>query len=235
MKITPHPSPNSDDRPAPGKVFFVILHYTGMPSADAALTRLCDPAAKVSAHYLIAEDGDILQLVDENKRAWHAGQSAWGKMTQLNDTSIGIELVNPGHQWGYHPFPAAQITACAALVRTIMTHHDIAPSHILGHSDIAPLRKEDPGELFPWQEMAQQGIGVWQHQFAAVDTVDMVTVRTLLRQIGYVCSNGKDYDRELRLCLLAFQRHWYPENLSGLPDEGTLARLHAYAQLNQLQ
>ena len=229
MEIMQHPSPNFDDRPAPGRIGYVILHYTGMPTADEALARLVDPTAKVSAHYLIAEDGKIQQLVDESKRAWHAGQSFWQDITHLNDTSIGIELVNPGHQWGYRPFPHPQITACAALVRGIMIRHDIPSPHILGHSDIAPDRKEDPGELFPWQELARQGIGVWRQDIAPYATTDIATVRALLRKIGYACSDGKDYDRELRLCLLAFQRHWYPENLSGLPDDQTVARLHAYA------
>ncbi|MGB4102080.1 MAG: N-acetylmuramoyl-L-alanine amidase [Alphaproteobacteria bacterium] len=230
MDITHSPSPNFDDRPAAAQICYVILHYTGMPTEHEALTRLCDPAAKVSAHYLIAEDGRIHYLVDEAKRAWHAGQSSWQGTTGLNDTSIGIELVNPGHQWGYRPFPAAQIAACTALTRAIMTRHNILPPHILGHSDIAPTRKEDPGELFPWEDLARQGVGVWQQAANDSAVADIATVRTLLQRIGYACPDGKDYDRELRLYLLAFQRHWCPENLSGLPDALTVARLTRYAQ-----
>lgn len=229
MTIIQHPSPNFDHRPAPGKVAQVILHYTGMPTAAEALARLCAPAAKVSAHYFIHEDGTILHLVAESQRAWHAGHSSWQGTTHLNDTSIGIELVNPGHQWGYRPFPAAQLAACADLIRAIMARHALPPSAILGHSDVAPDRKDDPGELFPWQDFAAQGIGLWCDQHDHTAPATMAETRALLRQIGYACPDGDDYDRPLRFCLLAFQRHWYPNQLSGLPDAGTIARLRTYA------
>ncbi|HLJ64751.1 MAG TPA: N-acetylmuramoyl-L-alanine amidase, partial [Stellaceae bacterium] len=139
------PSPNHNDRPGTGEVDMLILHYTGMKSADAALERLCSIEARVSAHYLIEEDGATWRLVEEHARAWHAGVSFWGGRTDINDASIGIELVNPGHEWGYRPFPAAQMTALVALCHGILERHPIPPHHILAHSDIAPQRKADPG------------------------------------------------------------------------------------------
>lgn len=230
--IIPHPSPNKDDRPAP-RIDSIILHYTGMPDTASALARLCDPAAKVSAHYLIDEDGETRQLVNDAQRAWHAGQSFWRGQTRLNDTLLGIELVNPGHEFGYRPFPPSQIAACVRLCRDLVAKHGIAPESILAHSDIAPDRKQDPGELFPWQELAQRGLGLWlpppaTHNKPVLANV-LTQARACLRRIGYDCAATGDYDREFRLCLLAFQRHWHSENLSGLPDASTLARLDAYA------
>lgn len=240
--ITHHPSPNCDARPPGAPIDTIILHYTGMLTAGMALRRMCDPAAKVSAHYMIERNGTILQLVDDGKRAWHAGQSAWRGRAALNDTSIGVELVNRGHQWCYQEFPPAQIAACIALVQILMQRHGIPAHNILAHSDIAPDRKEDPGEKFPWRELARHGIGLWRDFKSLLDApiatptgeppADHATVRVLLRQIGYECPPGSDYDPALRRRLLAFQRHWYPENLSGLPDPGTLALLQLYAAAN---
>src|SRR5690606_32120709 len=141
-------SPNADNRPSGSAIDALILHYTGMPSAAAAVNRLCDPAAKVSAHYLIDEDGSVVQLVPEERRAWHAGVSEWQGRPGLNDCSIGIELVNPGHEWGYRPFTEAQYEACIALCRAILERWPIPPGRVLAHSDVAPARKQDPGELF---------------------------------------------------------------------------------------
>ena len=139
----------------------MVLHYTGMKTAEEALARLCDPAAKVSAHYLIDEDGRILRLADEAKRAWHAGVSCWQGRERLNDCSIGIEIVNPGHEWGYRPFTELQYRALEWLCPLIMARWSIPPLRVLAHSDIAPDRKEDPGELFDWQRLAKSGIGAW--------------------------------------------------------------------------
>ncbi len=147
MRLIQRPSPNHDERTAP--VDMLVLHYTGMASGQAALDRLCDPAAKVSAHYTIDEDGTVYAHVAEARRAWHAGLSHWAGVDNVNARSIGIELVNPGHEYGYRAFPDAQIAALIELGRDILAHHAIAPSHVLGHSDVAPARKEDPGELFP--------------------------------------------------------------------------------------
>lgn len=231
--ITKRASPNRDTRPPGAKIAHVILHYTGMLTGGMALRRLCDPKAKVSAHYLIARNGAITQLVEESMRAWHAGQSYWRGAVGLNDTSIGVELVNRGHEWGYQQYPARQIEACAVLVRDIMRRHNIPPQNILGHSDIAPARKTDPGEYFPWRELARQGVGVWiddvpdSPESAPINGVE---VREFLRRIGYDCPPDCG-DETLRQCLLAFQRHWYQDNLTGVADAGTVARLRVYARL----
>ena len=151
-------SPNFTDRRGCDKPSLIILHYTGMKTAAEAIERLCDPAAEVSAHYVVDEDGSILQLVEEDKRAWHAGVSQWGDITDVNSHSIGIEIVNPGHEWGYRPYPDVQITAVMDLVKGIMQRWDIKPEGVLGHSDVAPGRKQDPGELFPWDRLEAAGL-----------------------------------------------------------------------------
>ncbi|WP_164157548.1 N-acetylmuramoyl-L-alanine amidase, partial [Sandarakinorhabdus rubra] len=151
-----HPSPNFDERRLP--VLMLVMHYTGMQSAAAAIERLADPAAKVSAHYVVAEDGTVLRMVAEDKRAWHAGKSWWRGVTDVNSASVGIEIVNPGHEFGYVPFPAEQMAAVAALAADIVARHRIPPANVVGHSDIAPTRKEDPGELFDWPMLAARGL-----------------------------------------------------------------------------
>ena len=155
----PVPSPNQDSRPGLA-IDHLVLHYTGMRSAEAALARLCDPAAKVSAHYVVDEDGTVYALVEEARRAWHAGVSYWRGVRQLNDCSVGIEIVNPGHEFGYRAFPRRQMAAVEALCRHILARHDIPARNVVGHSDVAPDRKQDPGELFDWPGLAAQGIGV---------------------------------------------------------------------------
>jgi N-acetylmuramoyl-L-alanine amidase len=151
-------SPNFNERRDGVKPSLIILHYTGMQTAEAALARLCDPVAEVSAHYMIYEDGEVVQMVDEAMRAWHAGVSVWGDITDVNSHSIGIELVNPGHEFGYRPFPNVQIRALKDLCREIMLRWEIKPEGVLGHSDVAPERKQDPGELFPWDELEREGL-----------------------------------------------------------------------------
>ena len=147
------PSPNFDERTLP--ITMIVLHYTGMQDAASAIARLSDPEAKVSAHYLIAEDGQIVRMVDEDKRAWHAGRSHWRKIDNVNSASIGIEIVNPGHEFGYRPFPVAQIDALIPLMQAITLRYKITRGNVVGHSDIAPARKDDPGELFPWERLAK--------------------------------------------------------------------------------
>ena len=153
MDFIDTPSPNFDERTMP--VSAIVLHYTGMESAEAALERLCDPAAKVSSHYLVYEDGTVHRLVAEDKRAWHAGRSHWRGLTDLNSTSVGIEIVNPGHEYKYVPFPDAQIDSVCRLVAEVKDRYAITRGNIVGHSDIAPARKRDPGELFPWHRLAR--------------------------------------------------------------------------------
>ncbi len=226
-------SPSFNDRDPVVPLQFIILHYTGMKTGAEALQRLCDPKVKVSAHYMIEEDGRIFKLVDEGKRAWHAGQSFWRGITDLNSASIGIELVNPGHQFGYHAFPAAQIAALKELMHDLIKRHNLSPIHApLAHSDIAPLRKDDPGELFPWQELAQDGLGLWPApESDDYGHADDAEVQNLLRAIGYDCPMSGAYDRATRAALVAFQRHYHPDNLTGTPEKETTARLRALARM----
>src|SRR5690606_11494193 len=161
LRYVETPSPNFDERNCRRPVDMVVLHYTGMPSAEAALKRLTDPQSKVSAHYVLDEDGTIYRLVPEDKRAWHAGVAFWRGIRDVNARSIGIELVNPGHEFGYREFPSAQIDALLELLADIGSRHEIMPGNYVGHSDIAPARKEDPGELFPWHRLAVAGFGRW--------------------------------------------------------------------------
>lgn len=219
MRLREAPSPNHDARPAGAEVDMLILHYTGMPGGAEALARLRDPAAKVSAHYLVEEDGTVFRLVPEARCAWHAGVSHWRGWTGLNARSIGIEIVNPGHAHGYRPFPAPQMEAVAELCRGILRRHPIPPRQVLGHSDVAPDRKQDPGELFDWQGLALNGVGLWPGAAGAAAAPPLA----LLGRIGYRT------DLPLPVLLRAFQRHWRPARVDGEADAGTLARLAAVA------
>lgn len=215
MKIVERPSPNQDARGGVG-VDMLVLHYTGMVSGEAALARLCDPAAKVSAHYTIDEDGTVYAMVPEAQRAWHAGLSFWAGARDVNARSIGIELVNPGHEFGYRPFPMAQIGALAALCRQILNRHSIPAWRVLGHSDVAPARKDDPGELFPWEKLAGEGIGLWP---APGGDPGDAAVPALLARHGY------DPDVPLEKAITAFQRHFRPSRVDGIADRETRTRL----------
>jgi len=204
------PSPNFDDRDAP--VSILVLHYTGMRDAASAIQRLTDPEAKVSAHYLVAEDGQILRMVDESKRAWHAGRSYWRGLTGLNSHSIGIEIVNPGHEFGYRPFPDAQIDALIPLVADIVKRYRITRGNVVGHSDIAPARKEDPGELFPWSKLAKLRLALPRPTKNLMDPhwTDAGFLLALER-FGYDVTDGVAAVR-------AFQRRFRPELIDGLID-----------------
>lgn len=215
MKIIGHPSPNQDER-AGTRVDMLVFHYTGMTDGRAALTRLCDPAARVSAHYMIDEDGAVYAMVPEERRAWHAGISYWAGARDINARSIGIELVNPGHEFGYRAFAEAQIAALVALSRTILERHPIPPWRILGHSDVAPARKGDPGELFPWQRLADECIGFWP---SATRDPGADAVPALLARYGY------DPDAPLENVVMAFQRHFRPARVDGIADAETRAVL----------
>ncbi|MDF1747705.1 MAG: N-acetylmuramoyl-L-alanine amidase [Alphaproteobacteria bacterium] len=222
MLVIDTPSPNFGDRRDGSAVTMLVFHYTGMRSADDSLARLCDPVAEVSAHYLITELGDIHQLVSEHKRAWHAGLGQWRGERDVNSRSIGIELQNPGHEFGYKTFPGVQIDSLIELSRDILERHDIQASGIVGHSDIAPDRKQDPGELFPWRELAQAGIGVFPE--AGIDTQE--TLDALLTQIGY------DPGAENRIS--AFQRRFRPGQIDGQSDTICCSLAAAYlAALSQ--
>jgi N-acetylmuramoyl-L-alanine amidase len=216
---TPLVSPNFNNR-APGlPIDTLVVHYTGMQTCQAAVDRLCDTDAQVSAHYLIDEDGTVYRLVDEDKRAWHAGVSWWRGAMDINGRSIGIELVNPGHEFGYRAFPDAQMVALEGLASAILKRHPISPRNVVGHADIAPRRKLDPGELFDWQRLARQGVGLW------VDDVHPIEMRPgdvylMLAAFGYDMT-------DFPAALVAFQRHFRPTLVNGLPDGETAGLLKA--------
>ena len=228
LRFVDRPSPNHDARPQGQAVDILLLHYTDMASAAAALERLCDPAARVSAHYCIDEDGTVYRLVDEARRAWHAGVSSWAGASDINARSIGVELVNPGHTCGYRPFPAAQMTALSALAKAILARHPIPPGRVLGHSDVAPARKRDPGELFDWRALAAAGIGLWPDAPSPADPAPGIAeIQAQLARFGYAVPRHGRLDDETRAVLAAFQRHFRPAAVTGEPDGETAARLAA--------
>ncbi len=238
LEIRDLPSPNQDDRPAGAPIDMLILHYTGMKTAREAIERLRDPAAKVSSHYVVDEDGFVLRLVAEERRAFHAGVSYWRGHTELNGRSIGIEIVNPGHEWGYRDFPVLQLAAVCDLCLSILSRHAIPARNIVAHSDVAPDRKEDPGEKFPWEDLALNGVGVWPAGVPDIGTGGVVRdaaglrgVRAALADIGYRVAREGALDPALSSALRAFQRHWRGEAVTGQADSGTLARLLAVAQM----
>jgi N-acetylmuramoyl-L-alanine amidase len=210
MTIIDTPSPNYDERTLP--VSMIVLHYTGMQTAQAAIDRLRDPEAKVSAHYLIAEDGTILRMVAEGKRAWHAGKSRWRGIEDVNSASIGIEIVNPGHEFGYRPFLEEQIDALFPLVADITERHGITRGNVVGHSDIAPTRKQDPGELFPWNRLAKLRLALPRPTKNLMDP--------LWSDAGFLIALERfGYDVSDKLAaVVAFQRRFRPELLDGVID-----------------
>ncbi|MBV1917923.1 MAG: N-acetylmuramoyl-L-alanine amidase [Sphingomonadaceae bacterium] len=203
-------SPNWDERGLP--VSMVVLHYTGMQTGQEALERMCDAEAKVSAHYMIDTDGTVTSLVPEDKRAWHAGRSYWRGETDINSASVGIEMVNPGHEWGYEPFPDDQMTALMPLLADIINRHDIARANVVGHSDIAPARKQDPGELFDWERLAQHRLAMATPKARIALAYDNPGAFYLaLERYGYDISDGRAATR-------AFQRRWRPDRIDGEID-----------------
>jgi N-acetylmuramoyl-L-alanine amidase len=233
MDFIAAPSPNFDLRVSPPDM--LILHYTGMPTGEAALARLTDPDSKVSAHYLVEEDGRIFRLVAEERRAWHAGVSFWQGVTDCNGASIGVEIVNPGHEWGYRAFPDAQVDAVAALVGDIRTRWTIPDELILAHSDVAPARRQDPGELFPWRRLAEAGHGRWVEPAAAPGAAlamgdegpGVFVLQSGLARLGYDCARTGQFDEPTAQIVVAFQRHWRPSLVDGVADGETRSRLMA--------
>jgi N-acetylmuramoyl-L-alanine amidase len=226
------PSPNHDTRTAP--IDILLLHYTGMRSGEAACERLCAADAKVSSHYLVYEDGRIDQLVPEVRRAWHAGVSSWKGESEINSRSIGIEIVNPGHEFGYRDFPQTQIEAVIALCRDILARHAIPSERVLAHSDVAPGRKQDPGERFPWDRLAASGIGLWIEPTAidgddalvpAPRGEDITMLQTMLKKFGYPAELTGLYDEATRDIVTAFQRHFRPARVDGIADRSTVETL----------
>ncbi len=244
MKTEATPSPNYDARQLP--VDALVLHYTGMETGAAALARMCDEAAKVSAHYMVWEDGRVVQLVDEDKRAWHAGVSYWAGETDMNSCSVGIEIVNGGHDFlnedgALPPYPEAQIEAVMALCKEIIARHDIPGTRILGHSDIAPARKIDPGEHFPWARLAAAGIGLWSGDLHVEDDGETLLsgdtgapvrmMQDALSKIGYGIEVSGLFDETTRAALTAFQRRFVPETVTGWGNGATRTALDAVTRL----
>ena len=237
MTIIEAPSPNFDARTAPPSM--VVLHYTGMPTGTAALDRLRDPEAKVSAHYLVEEDGRVFRLVTEERRAWHAGVSFWRGRQNVNGDSLGIELVNPGHEFGYRAFPEVQIEAVIGLLADIRSRWSIEDRDIVGHSDIAPDRKEDPGELFPWAALAEAGHGLWADPppapGAAIgegeEGAAVFALQAGLTRLGYDLPPSGSFDAATTLTVRAFQRHWRSSKVDGIVDGETRARLIALLRM----
>ena len=226
-------SPNFNERTVPPDI--LVLHYTGMKTGPEALARLRDAESKVSSHYLVEEDGRVFRLVPEERRAWHAGVSSWKGESDINGRSIGIEIVNPGHEFGYRPFPEAQVAAVIELVADIRTRWSIEDSRIIGHSDVAPDRKQDPGELFPWKQLAQAGHGLWVEPDAAPglplsegeEGAGVFALQAGFTRLGYDCAPSGKYDAHTTAVVRAFQRHWRQEQVDGVADGMTRARLIA--------
>lgn len=227
-------SPNFSKRPPGFDVDILLLHYTGMETGEAAIERLCDPESKVSSHYVIDEDGTTCCLVPEDAVAWHAGVSCWEGKIGMNQRSVGIELVNPGHEFGYRAFPEAQMAALNELALGVLGRHPIPKRQVLGHSDVSPMRKQDPGELFDWRALADNGIGLWPKD-TDVEPVEgtVMAVQSAMRNIGYcIPVNGED-DEVYRTILSAFQRHFRPKSADGKADKETrkmLAAVHVAVQ-----
>lgn len=212
----------------------LILHYTGMADAGAALQWLCNPVSQVSSHYFVFENGHILQLVPEARRAWHAGASHWAGETDVNSCSIGIEIANPGHPGGLPDYPEAQLAATLNLCRDICERWSILPQRVLAHSDIAPGRKIDPGENFPWRRLAEAGVGLWTEPapirggrfLARGETGQPVeALQAMLAMFGYGCAVDGVFDEKLEATVAAFQRHWRQAKVDGVADASTITTL----------
>jgi N-acetylmuramoyl-L-alanine amidase len=213
----------------------IVLHYTGMPTAEGALDWLCRPESEVSSHYMVFEDGRIVQLVPESRRAWHAGRSLWKGEADINSLSIGIEIANPGHPGGLPPFPEAQIEAVARLCRDCGERWQIAPDRVLAHSDVAPIRKVDPGENFPWNRLHEQGVGHWVvpapisggRYFQRGDGGQPVeALQSMLAFYGYGIEITGEFCERTEGVVAAFQRHFRPLRVDGVADASTIDTLH---------
>lgn len=230
------PSPNRNERIGAAAPEVLLLHYTGMKDMQTALDRLLSRDSRVSCHYFVGEDGAVLQLVPEAERAWHAGASYWERGNDLNARSIGIEIVNPGHEFGYRDFPEAQIAAVIKLARDIVGRWGIRPDRVLGHSDVAPSRKDDPGERFPWQRLAEAGVGLWVAPAPIVpglvlgpgDVGEEVTaLQRTFAAYGYGIAPTGVYDALTAQVVIAFQRHFRTERIDGRADLSTISTLNA--------
>ena len=250
LRFQDRPSPNFDTRTR--AIDLVVLHYTGMQDGETALARLTDPAptagkypgpwqdtsaapdaplSRVSAHYVVGEDGTVYRVVPEESRAWHAGASSWQGEGDVNSRAIGIEIVNGGHDFGLPDYPAVQVDAVIALVGDILARHQLKPIQVVAHSDIAPERKQDPGEKFPWKRLANSGVAVWPEHVATPQAeLSVVTVQTQLASIGYAVTQTGVMDNQTKAALLAFQRRFRPSLIDGAADDETRALVAALAR-----
>jgi N-acetylmuramoyl-L-alanine amidase len=229
------PSPNHGERVGGRKPDAIILHYTGMPEADQALSWLCNEESQVSSHYFVHEDGRVVQLVPEDRRAWHAGKSSWGGADDINSFSIGIEIANPGHPGGLPPFPQTQIEAVVRLCRNCVERWSIAAERVLGHSDVAPVRKVDPGENFPWRKLYESGVGHWVKPtpvsggrfFQLGESGQPIeALQSMLSLYGYDIEITGHYCDRTKGVVEAFQRHFRPKLVDGIADFSTIDTLH---------
>ncbi len=223
-------SPNFNDRKDGHPIDMLVLHYTGMKSAEEALDRLCDPTAKVSAHYLIDERGGVTKIVAEKNRAWHAGVSSWRGKTDINSRSIGIELVNPGHEFGYRDFTDRQMATLEILAHDIVRRNPIEERNVVGHSDIAPQRKRDPGELFDWEALSRVGIGL-HLPHSKPQKPNAKAAQEGLAKIGYEINISGQMDPETKMVIKAFQRHYRPHRVDGLLDPDTSGRIASLTKI----
>jgi N-acetylmuramoyl-L-alanine amidase len=233
LRIEDFPSPNHGER-ASGPIDILLLHYTGMPDGAQALAWLCDPASRVSSHYFVDADGRVLRLVSEERRAWHAGASLWGGESDINSRSIGIEIANAGHPGGLPDYAAAQIDAVIALSHDIVGRHPIPPHRVLGHSDVAPGRKLDPGERFPWRRLADAGIGHFAEPLPILEGpllkrghagAQVEALQGLLALYGYGVGVTGEFDVHTEDVVAAFQRHFRAERVDGAADLSTIGTL----------
>jgi N-acetylmuramoyl-L-alanine amidase len=229
------PSPNHEPRKHDQKPTILLLHYTGMETSAASLRRLCDPSAKVSCHYLVDESGRIIQLVDEDERAWHAGLACWHGLSDINSASIGIEIQNIGHNGDYPAFEEAQMQSIVALCRDVVVRHCISNEKVLAHSDVAPARKADPGEKFDWRRLHEAGIGHWVEPSEAMTGVTLVPgdnggqvleLQRTLQNYGYCIASSGNYDAATKDVVTAFQRHFHPARIDGIADAATVETLN---------
>ena len=228
------PSPNFGERKNVTAPDMIVLHYTGLADAASAISRLCTAGTEVSAHYVVFEDGNIVQCVPESARAWHAGASSWAGDTDINSRSIGIEIVNRGHVLGYPDFPIRQTAAVIALCKGIILRREVPAHRILAHSDVAPGRKKDPGEKFPWRLLADSGVGHWvepapiirsEHKMLGSSGDEVMALQEALARYGYDVPCTGRYENRTVDVVAAFQRHFRPEQIDGVADASTLTTL----------
>ncbi len=232
--IEDHPSPNFGPRRGGAAANMVVLHYTGMETAAAAIDRLADPASEVSAHYVVCPDGRTLRMVAEEMRAWHAGAACWGGVSDVNSRSVGIEIVNPGHELGYPPFPEAQVAALEDLLAGILARHAIPPERVVGHACVAPERKRDPGEKFDWRRLALGGLSIWPDPSADSGPpwaagADAARFQSAARRFGYQVPDSGAWCASTLAVWRAFAMRFLPARAQLPPADAGTALLERLA------